>query len=129
MKLYLAGPMTGIPEYNFPAFDMAAIRLRVYGHEVFNPAENDRSKGFDATGLTGYEQGHTIAFDLRSALKDDLSWICDHAEGLVVLPDAERSMGVAAEIALARALRIPVTSLETMIAFSGQLLSNGASIG
>ena len=38
-KLYLSGPMTGLPELNFPAFHAAAAQLRDRGFVVINPAE------------------------------------------------------------------------------------------
>jgi len=40
MKLYLAGPMTDLPDDNFSAFHEMAARLRAAGHEVVSPAEN-----------------------------------------------------------------------------------------
>ena len=39
MRIYVAGPMTGYPELNFPAFNAETARLRALGHEVVNPAE------------------------------------------------------------------------------------------
>ena len=39
-KIYIAGPMTGLPEFNYPAFNAAAAALRKQGYTVFNPAEN-----------------------------------------------------------------------------------------
>lgn len=39
-RIYIAGPMTGMPDLNFPAFHAAARRLRRAGWEVVNPAEN-----------------------------------------------------------------------------------------
>ena len=36
-RLYIAGPCTGIPEYNAPAFDTAAEALRAAGFDVVNP--------------------------------------------------------------------------------------------
>lgn len=103
MRVYVAGPMTGLPDYNFPAFDRAAAHLRALGHTVFNPAENDRDNGFDATGLAGHEAAEH-GFNLRETLKQDLSWICDHAEALAVLPGWHRSKGALTETALATAL-------------------------
>ena len=38
-RVYIAGPMTGYAELNFPAFHAEAQALRVAGLEVINPAE------------------------------------------------------------------------------------------
>jgi Domain of unknown function (DUF4406) len=38
-KLYIAGPMTGIPALNFPAFHAAAAHYRAQGFDVINPAD------------------------------------------------------------------------------------------
>lgn len=39
MRVYIAGPMTGLPDWNFPAFDAAAAAWREAGWEVINPAD------------------------------------------------------------------------------------------
>ncbi|WIF69705.1 DUF4406 domain-containing protein [Metapseudomonas otitidis] len=38
-RIYLSGPMTGLPDENRPAFNAEAARLRALGYEVVNPAE------------------------------------------------------------------------------------------
>lgn len=43
--IYIAGPMTGLPDLNFPAFHVRAAELRALGHEVINPAEINPDKG------------------------------------------------------------------------------------
>lgn len=55
---YIAGPMTGIPEFNFPAFDECWTYLKdVFGSTatVISPANMDRRDGFDEKGCTGHE--------------------------------------------------------------------------
>lgn len=39
-RLYLCGPMTGLPAFNYPAFNAAAVALRQVGFLVFSPTEN-----------------------------------------------------------------------------------------
>lgn len=106
-KLYIAGPMTGIRYFNAPAFADAAFRLRLAGYEVFNPAENDIENGFDVSKMSGHESLSDHGYSLREALKQDLTWICDNADGIALLFGHEKSKGVAAELALAHALGLP----------------------
>ena len=40
MRIYISGPMTGIPNFNRSAFKEAEIVLTAMGHEVFNPGNN-----------------------------------------------------------------------------------------
>lgn len=100
---YLAGPMRGYPLSNFPAFDEAARRLRVGQWDVISPAEHDREIGFDENDPTALD-----GFDLGGALLWDLQQIATRADVVVLLPGWDRSAGVAAELALARAINLRV---------------------
>lgn len=115
MKIYLAGPMRGYPEFNFPAFDHAANMLRLHGHEVFSPAENDRTThgaDFGKGNKEGDEEKAAQAgFSLREALEADTSWICRHADTIAMLPGWDKSKGARAELALAEALNLSVLFL------------------
>ena len=110
-KVYLAGPMTNIPYFNFPAFFRGEETLREMGYSmIFNPARHDvetygdfwkscpngsheESKGKDGTPIT-----------YRDVLRKDLNWILDHATAIALLPGWERSMGSKVEKALAECL-------------------------
>jgi hypothetical protein len=113
MNIYVAGPMRGIPQFNFPAFNSAAKRLRASGHSVFNPAERDIAEhgdDFVKDNDTGSEEQATqdFGFDLREALGDDLAWICKHADAIYLLTGWEDSRGAKAEKAVAEALNLEV---------------------
>ena len=116
MKIYLAGPMRGMPEFNFPAFHTAAAELRAAGHIVFNPAEADEEiygETFSVGNAAGDEDvaALTHGFDLRKALGKDLSWICAEADAVALLPGWQSSKGALAERATAIALHLQVIEL------------------
>jgi hypothetical protein len=104
--------MSGIPQFNFPAFNAAAKKLRDEGLFVFNPAEKDieRHNGKDisednATGSVD-EATQNHGFSLREALRDDTHFICMEADTIAMLPGWEKSSGAMAEWMLAKALRL-----------------------
>ena len=41
MRTYISGAMTGVPEWNYPAFNAMAEKLRAEGHVPVNPADYD----------------------------------------------------------------------------------------
>lgn len=110
-RIYLAGPMRGIPEFNFPTFHAVAWALRQNGHEVFSPAEKDIerhagvdiSKGNQHGSIEQAQAEHK--FSLRQALSQDLDYICNRADMICMLPGWETSNGSRAEHATAVALK------------------------
>lgn len=109
--IYIAGPMRGLPEFNFPAFDTAEALLTEHGYQPINPAQHDRDGGFDAKGMTGHEDLTARQdFDIREALKWDLEQVA-HVDAVAVLPGWENSSGARAEVALAHAIGTPVYPL------------------
>lgn len=89
--------MSGIKDFNFPAFMAAAKKLREEGHVVFNPAEEDLRSWKNLERVKKYA-------NYRDCLRKDLNWILDHAEAIAILPGWQKSKGVKAELALSRAL-------------------------
>lgn len=93
MTLYLSGPMTGIPEYNAPAFHVAAQILRAEGHTVISPAEMDAEEGHvsgEAEGWVGPEE------EYERLLKRDFE-IIEDVDAIVFLPGWENSGGAGRE--------------------------------
>lgn len=44
-RVYVAGPMTGIADFNYPAFNAVADQQRTHGYEVENPADHGIVEG------------------------------------------------------------------------------------
>lgn len=107
-RIYLAGPMQGIAEFNFPRFHAVAYALRQGGALVFSPAEKDIERlGHDLSkgNVTGsLDVANKQGFSLRQALAEDTNFICLEANCIVLLPGWEKSNGAQAEHRLAVAL-------------------------
>lgn len=91
-RVYVAGPMTGLPEYNFPAFNAAAAMLRAQGLHVENPAEHGIVDGADWADYLHY----------------DLARLATCSE-IYLLPGWSKSRGAALEALCAHTLGMTIT--------------------
>lgn len=105
MKIYLAGPMTGMPEYNFPAFEAACKRLREMGHDVWSPHEHDLSEGFNPKTDKAKALRHYMKHDIPALLDCDI---------IAVLPGWEHSKGTRLEVHNAIECGMVVFDAETL---------------
>jgi nucleoside 2-deoxyribosyltransferase len=101
-KVYLSGPMTGYPEYNYPAFNEAAKYLRDLGFDVYNPAENE------------FELDENGEFPIRKAFGEYCQYITQDADMIVALNGWAASKGARAETELGSAIGIPVFSFPNL---------------
>lgn len=110
MKLYIAGPMRGVPEFNFPAFDAARSHLLTEGFEdVVSPADMDRDVGFDPSDLPDDHDWAVVpdSFSLAEAVDRDLQAIRE-CDAIYLLEGWEHSKGALAEKAVAEWLGLTV---------------------
>jgi hypothetical protein len=96
-RVYLAGPMTGLPEFNYPAFIAEAARLRAMGFEVENPAENPLPA--DAPWQ----------LCMRAAIRQMVG--CDM---VATLPGWDKSQGAQLEVYLADRLEIQIVDAASL---------------
>lgn len=96
-RMYLSGPMSGLPDFNYPTFRRIAADLTSRGYVVSNPADNGLPDGLSWEDY--------IRTDIRMLLD------CD---AVVVLPGWETSRGASLEVTIARALGMPVIALDDL---------------
>ncbi len=99
-KIYLAGPMSGLPQFNFPAFFAAAKELRARGFEVVSPAEIDNEE--DQGAALNSPDGDMRTIESKKTWGDflarDVKLLADTGiEGIVFLPNWAASKGAKLE--------------------------------
>lgn len=105
-RLYVAGAMSGIADFNFPLFFATAGALRGLGYEVENPADNDGSDLESALCNALERKG-----DWATYLKIDLPRLC-RCDAVVALPGWRDSRGATLEVETARKLGMPIYRLD-----------------
>ncbi|WP_341855860.1 DUF4406 domain-containing protein [Brachybacterium sp. GPGPB12] len=94
LRIYIAGPMSGLPDFNYPSFDRAEQDLAAAGYEPLSPAVlahlSPTDSGVLADGLS-YED--VLAAGLQILL---------NADAVALLGGWESSHGARLEVALAR---------------------------
>jgi hypothetical protein len=92
LRVYLSGPMTGLPELNFPAFRDWSERLRFAGYRVTNPAE-----------LCPADSGMTW----QECMRADIRALCD-CDAIALMPGWENSKGAHLELHIAHRIGMQV---------------------
>lgn len=101
--LYIAGPMTGIPEFNYPAFREAEISLLAAGYAALNPAS-----------IEAYNPTPGIPQEWRWYMRHALRMV-SNCDALALLPGWEKSRGAKLEVQVASALELPIRMVDEWI--------------
>lgn len=110
-KVYVAGPMTGIPQFNIPAFERMTQRLRDADYEVVSPVERDSPAVQEAAraSVDGKLVNDQIAGETwGQILARDVTIVADEVQGIVVLPGWNKSKGARLEVFVALLCKKPV---------------------
>ena len=102
----MAGPMTGIEDFNYTAFNAVAALLRDKGYEVENPADHGI--------VEGAQWADYMAYDLTRL------GLCGV---IALLPDWEKSQGARLEVMVAEQLGMTVVNAHDLILNKSQLIN------
>jgi hypothetical protein len=105
VRIYIAGPITGHPDLNEPAFRREAERLQAAGHEPVVPLDIEafEHEGDCPPTYSRPMPGHGSACFLRADIKALLE--CD---AIRMLPGWESSVGARLEHSVAALTGIPI---------------------
>ena len=99
-RIYIAGPMRGLPNYNYPAFNVVANRLRAEGWLVESPAEI--SERFGTADEIAADEACLAKLMM---LEKCIVTTCD---AIYLLRGWENSVGTRDELAIALKMKMPI---------------------
>jgi len=109
MKYYLAGPMTGYKQFNFPLFTKVTSGLRYLGYDITSPLETDEPDMQEVAwkSETG-EHDEQFNETWGEVLAKDVILISDHMEAIILLPNWHKSKGARLEVFVALLCGYPI---------------------
>lgn len=97
-RFYLAGPMSNIPQFNFPLFISAAADIRGRGIDLVSPAELDAENGIDVQAMSSIDgNAAKLTNTWADLLARDVKLIADQVQGIIFLPNWHKSRGARLE--------------------------------
>ena len=102
-RIYLSGPMTGLPDNNFPAFHAHAAALRGMGLDIVNPAD------------IGGDANDTNPANYNGYLRADIKAMMD-CDAIALMPGWETSSGANLELHIAHRVGMRVLFVDDLLA-------------
>lgn len=99
-RIYIAGPMRGLPEFNYPAFYAAEKELKERGYEVDNPARM-------ADDIMPAAELAANCDLLESLMREELAAVAG-CDAIYLLRGWEKSVGARRELAVALAAGLEI---------------------
>lgn len=96
--IYIAGPMSGLPDFNYPAFRAAQAKLEK-GYEVLCPVDSEKLNDTGAPQTWEWYMRHALGMVMR-------------AEAVCLLPGWMESRGAKLEVQVAEALGLDIRPLD-----------------
>ncbi|MCM8532481.1 MAG: DUF4406 domain-containing protein [Lentisphaeraceae bacterium] len=94
IKIYISGPMTGLPEFNRPLFNKVEKELKAVGfNNITNPAQPPKQES------------------RRDNMRQDIKALCE-CDLLVTLPNWRQSKGATLEVQVAQEIGTGILAIE-----------------
>jgi hypothetical protein len=111
--VYISGPMRGLPQFNFPAFDEVRDMFLKMGFAVISPADLDRENGINGEDDVPDHNPATFRVFADRDTKAIIGQLkAEFGDFLALLPGWENSTGTFAEVALARMVALPLYEVQ-----------------
>lgn len=110
-KIYVSGPMSGLPLDNFPAFKAVTAKLRARGYDVVCPTEVNPGVGKPAPDAP--REVHDAYWS--ECIRADIAAMAAECGAIVLIPGWQYSKGAHMELGAAHRFAMRIVQLEELL--------------